>query len=114
MFIGLKQYQKERKEKKNKRVEVTRIGHGQHSIVKVCCLDYSKNVTYQETYLATSTTLDDPRSEIVQQILNDIKRIKANNRNIKIDEMAIYTEDDFGECHPFFDMDDCEVVLFNE
>ncbi len=98
----------------NKKVKVTRIGHGQHSIVKVCCLDYNKNIAYQETYLATSATLDDPRSEIIQQILDDIKGIKAGNRNMKIDEMAIYTEDDFGECHPFFEMDDCENILFSE
>lgn len=45
------------------KVKVTRIGHGQHSIVKVCCLDYNRNITYQGTYLATSTTFDDPRSE---------------------------------------------------
>lgn len=104
MFIGLKQYQKERKEK----IKVTPIGLGLHSIAKVCCVDYNGNVVYQNAYLVTTYTIE-KRDDIIQAILDDIKKYP-----VKINTITMYTEDDYGERHVFFDMDDCESVLFNE
>lgn len=93
----------------NKKAEVQRIRYGVHSIVKVTCVNYESEIVYEGAYLATILSFDDPESEIVQQILDDIKGIKEN---MHINEIVMYTEDDFGERHPFFEMDDCENVLF--
>lgn len=99
---------------KNKNVEVTRIRYGVHSIVEVVCVDYESEIVFQGQYLATILTVDNPESEIIQQILDDIKGIKGIDGKPYINTITMYTEDDFGERHVFFDMDDCESVLFNE
>lgn len=97
-----------------KKVEVQSIPYGIHSIVEVMCVDYKMEIIFQGQYLATISALDAPESEIVQQILDDIKKMKANNKELRINEIAIWTEDDFGDDHLLFEMDDCESVLFNE
>lgn len=98
----------------NKDVEVTRIRYGVHSIVEVVCVDYECEIVFQGQYLATILTYDNPESEIIQQILDDIKGIKGVDGKPRINTITIYNEDDFGERHVFFDLDDCENVLFNE
>lgn len=113
MFISVKQYQKERKEKKDKKIKITPIGLGLHSIANICCTDYNGNTVYQNTYLVTTYTIEKMTDEIIQAILDDIKAIKGKFP-VKINTITMYTEDDYGERHVFFDMDDCESILFNE
>ncbi len=96
------------------KVKVSRIRYGVHSIVEVVCVNYKNEVVFQGQYLATILTYDNPESEIIQQILNDIKGIKGIDGKPHINEITMYTEDDYGERHVFFDMDDCENILFNE
>lgn len=90
-------------------VEVKRLGAGIHSLAKVFCKDYNGNAAFFAEYLVTIQKLGDPANDTVQEILNDIK---TNKGNVRIDTITMYTEDDFGERHPFFDMDDCENILF--
>lgn len=97
---------------KNKNVEVQRIRYGIHSIVKVTCKGYKGETVYQGAYLATILTVDNPESEIIQQILDDIRGIKGIDGKPRINTVTMYTEDDYGERHPFFEMDDCENILF--
>ncbi len=97
----------------NKKVKVAPIGLGLHSITNVCCLDYNGNTVYQNTYLVTTYTIEKMEDEIIQAILDDIKAIKGKF-SMEINEITMYTEDDYGERHVFFDLDDCENVLFNE
>lgn len=97
---------------KNKKVEVQRIRYGIHSIVKVTCKGYKSETVYQGAYLATILTVDNPESEIIQQILDDIKGIKGIDGKPRINTVTMYTEDDYGERHVFFEMDDCENILF--
>ena len=103
MFISVRQYQKERKEK----IKVTPIGLGLHSIANICCTDYNGNTVYQNAYLVTTYTIEKMEDEIIQAILDDIKKYP-----LEINTITIYTEDDYGERHVFFDMDDCESTLF--
>lgn len=90
-------------------VEVKRLGAGIHSLAKAFCKDYNGNAVFFAEYLVTIQKLGDPANDTVQAILNDIE---ANKGNMHIDEILMYTEDDYGERHPFFEMDDCENVLF--
>lgn len=99
---------------KNRNVEVTRIRYGVHSIVEVICVDYKNEVVFQGQYLATILTFNSPESEIIQQILDDIKEIKGIDGKPRINTITMYTKNDYGECHIFFDMDDCENVLFGK
>ena len=96
-----------------KKVEVQSIPYGIHSIVEVMCVDYKMEIVFRGQYLATISTLDASETEIVQQILDDIKKMKANKK-LRINEITIWTEDDFGDDHLLFEMDDCESVLFSE
>lgn len=98
----------------NKNVKVQRIRYGVHSIVEVVCMDYECKIVFQGQYLATILTMDNPESEIIQQILDDIKGIKGIDGKPRINTIVMYTKDDFGERHIFFDMDDCESVLFGK
>ncbi len=97
----------------NEKVKIARIGLGLHSIANVCCVDYNGNTVYQNAYLVTAYTIEKMADEIIQAILDDIKTIKGEFP-MEINEITIYTEDDFGEKHSFFEMDDCENMLFNE
>lgn len=90
-------------------VIIKRLGTGIHSLAKVNCRDYNGNTVFQAEYLVTIQKLGDPENDTVQAILDDIK---TNKGNVHIDTITMYTEDDFGERHPFFEMDDCEAVLF--
>jgi len=90
-------------------IKVERLGTGIHSLAKVNCRDYNGNTVFQAEYLVTIHKLGEPENDTVQAILNDIE---ANKGNVRINEILMYTEDDFGERHPFFEMDDCEAVLF--
>lgn len=98
----------------NRNVEIQRIRYGIHSIVKVTCKGYKNETVYQGAYLATILTVNDPESEIIQQILDDIKGIKGIDGKPYINTITMYTEDDFGERHIFFDLDDCENVIFGK
>lgn len=89
-------------------VEVKRLDTGIHSLVKVFCKDYNGNNVFCTEYLVTIQKLGDPANDTVQAILNDIK---ANKGNMRINEILMYTEDDYGERHPFFDLDDCEMLF---
>lgn len=97
----------------NKNVEVTRIRYGVHNIVEVVCVDYESEIVFQGQYLATILSFDNPESEIIQAILDDIKEIKGLDGKPHINTITMFTKDDFGERHVFFDMDDCENVLFS-
>lgn len=90
-------------------VKVERLDKGIHSLVKVICKDYNGNNIFFAEYLVTIQKLGDPENDTVQAILDDIE---ANKGNVRINEILMYTEDDFGERHPFFEMDDCEAILF--
>lgn len=90
-------------------VEIKRLDAGIHSLVKVFCKDYNGNAVFFAEYLVTIQKLSDPANDTVQAILNDIE---TNKGNVKIDTITMYTEDNYGECHPFFDLDDCETILF--
>lgn len=90
-------------------IEIKRLGKGIHSLAKVVCKDYNGNAIFFAEYLVTIQKLGDPANDTVQAILNDIE---ANKGNVRIDTITMYTEDDFGKRHPFFDMDDCENILF--
>lgn len=98
----------------NKNVKVTRIRYGVHNIIEVVCVDYESKIVFQGQYLATVLTYDDPESEIIQQILDDIKGIKGIDGKPHINTITMFTEDDFGERHIFFGMDDCENVIFGK
>lgn len=97
----------------SEKVKVTRIGLGLHSIVKVYCADYNGNIVYQNAYLIIASTTENLENEIIQEILDDLKDIKEKFP-VKFDTVTMYTEDDYGERHVFFDMDDCETVLFGK
>lgn len=90
-------------------IEIKRLGTGIHSLAKVVCKDYNGNNVFCAEYLITIHKLGDPENDTVQAILDDIK---TNKGNVHIDTITMYTEDDFGKRHPFFEMDDCEAVLF--
>lgn len=90
-------------------VKITRLDTGIHSLVKVVCKDYNKNTVFFAEYLVTIQKLGEPENDTVQAILNDIE---ANKGNVRINEILMYTEDNYGERHPFFEMDDCEAILF--
>lgn len=90
-------------------VEIKRLGVGIHNLAKVVCTDYNGNNVFCAEYLVTIHNLRDPKNDTIQEILNDIK---TNKGNVRIDTITMYTEDDFGERHPFFEMDDCENILF--
>lgn len=92
-------------------VEVKRLSVGIHLLAKVVCKDYNGNNVFFAEYLVTIHSLRDPKEDTIQAILDDIE---ANKGDTRINEIVMYTEDDFGERHPFFEMDDCENVLFNE
>lgn len=89
-------------------VEVKRLDTGIHSLAKVLCKDYSGNNVFFAEYLVTIQKLGDPENDTIQAILNDIK---VNKGNVRIDEILMYTEDNYGERHPFFDLDDCEMLF---
>lgn len=95
-------------------VKVERLGAGIHNIAKVTCTDHNGNNVFHATYLVTVQELEDPESEVVQGILDDIKSIKASNPKMRINTITMYIEDMNGEHLVFFDMDDCEIVLFNK
>ena len=97
----------------NEKIKVTRIGLGLHSIANVNCVDYNGNAVYQNAYLVTAYTIEKMADKIIQAILDDIKTVKGKFP-MKIDTVTMYTEDDYGERHVFFDMDDCENVLFGK
>lgn len=97
-----------------KKIEVQRIRYGVHNIVEVVCVNYESEVVFQGQYLTTILSFNDTEREIVQAILDDIKGIKGIDGKPHINTITMFTEDDFGERHPFFDLDDCESVLFNE
>lgn len=97
-----------------KNVEVTRIRYGLHSIVKVVCKDYDDKIVFLGQYLTTVLTIDDPEREIVQQILDDLRGIKGIDGRPHFNTITMYTEDDYGERHVFFDLDDCEDVIFGK
>lgn len=88
--------------------KVERLGTGIHSLAKVLCKDYSGNAVFFAEYLVTIEKLGDPENDTIQAILNNIK---VNKGNVRIDEILMYTEDDYGERHPFFDLDDCEMLF---
>ena len=90
-------------------IEVKRLGAGIHSLAKVVCKDYNGNNVFCAEYLITIHKLGEPENDTVQAILDDIK---INKGNVKINEILMYTEDNYGERHPFFEMDDCEAILF--
>ena len=92
-----------------KKVEVKRIGTGLNSIAKVTCKDYNGNTVFHSDYIITVLTLDNVRDDIIQAILDDIQAIKGN---YKIDEITMSYEDVYGDPIPFFEMDDCENILF--
>ena len=98
----------------NKNVEVTCIRYGVHNIVEVVCVNYESEIVFQGQYLTTILSFNDPENDTVQAILDNIKGIKASNPKMHIDTITMYIEDDFGERHIFFDMDDCENVLFGK
>lgn len=89
-------------------VKVKRLDTGIHSLVKVLCKDYNGNGVFFAEYLVTIHKLGDPENDTIQAILNDIK---ANKGNVRINEILMYTEDNYGERHPFFDLDDCEMLF---
>lgn len=89
-------------------VKVERLGAGIHSLAKVLCKDYSGNAVFFAEYLVTIEKLGDPENDTIQAILNDIE---TNKGNVRINEILMYTEDDYGERHPFFDLDDCEILF---
>ena len=89
-------------------VEVKRLEAGIHSLVKVLCKDYNGNNVFFAEYLVTIQKLGNPESDTIQTILNDIE---ANKGNVRINEILMYTEDSYGERHPFFDLDDCEILF---
>lgn len=89
-------------------VEVKRLKAGIHSLVKVLCKDYNGNNVFFAEYLVTIQKLGNPESDTIQAILNDIE---ANKGNVRINEILMYTEDSYGERHPFFDLDDCEMLF---
>ena len=89
-------------------VEVKRLSEGIHSLVKVLCKDYHGNAVFFAEYLVTIKKLGDPENDTIQAILNDIE---ANKGNVRINEILMYTEDDYGGRHPFFDLDDCEMLF---
>ena len=91
-------------------VTIKRLSAGIHNLAKVNCRDYNGNTVFQAEYLVTIRKLGEPENDTVQAILDDIK---TNKGNVHIDTITMYTEDDFGERHPFFEMDDCENILFN-
>lgn len=91
-------------------VEVKRLDAGVHSLAKINCRDYNGNTVFQAEYLVTIQKLGEPENDTIQAILNDIG---ANKRKYGIDTITMYTENDYGERHVFFDMDDCENVLFH-
>ena len=95
------------------KVKVTRIGLGLHSIANVCCVDYNGNTVYQNAYLVTVYTIEKLVDEIIQAILDDIKAIKGEFL-MEINTVTMYTENDYGERYVFFDLDDCENVLFGK
>lgn len=97
----------------SEKIKITRIGLGLHSIANVCCADYNRNTVYQNAYLVTAYTIEKMADKIIQAILNDIKPIKREFP-IEINTVTMYMEDDYGERHVFFDMDDCENVLFGK
>lgn len=92
-----------------KKVEVKRIGTDLNSLAKVNCKDYNGNTVFQSDYVITILTLDNIHNEIIQAILDDIRVIKGN---YKIDKITMSYEDVYGDPIPFFEMDDCETVLF--
>lgn len=89
-------------------VKVERLDTGIHSLVKVLCKDYNGNNVFFAEYLVTIQKLGNPESDTIQAILNDIE---ANKGNVRINEILMYTEDDYGERHPFFDLGDCEMLF---
>lgn len=89
-------------------VKVERLGAGIHSLAKVLCKDYNGNGVFFAEYLVTIQKLGNPESDTIQAILNDIE---ANKGNVRINEILMYTEDSYGERHPFFDLDDCEMLF---
>lgn len=89
-------------------VEVKRLSKGIHTLAKVLCKDYNGNTVFFAEYLVTIHKLGDPENDTIQAILNDIK---VNKGNMRINEILMYTEDDYGERHPFFDLDDCEMLF---
>lgn len=89
-------------------VKVKRLDTGIHSLVKVLCKDYNGNTAFFAEYLVTIQKLGEPENDTVQAILNDIE---ANKGNVRINEILMYTEDNYGERHPFFDLDDCEMLF---
>lgn len=91
-------------------VEIKRLGKGIHSLAKVVCKDYNGNNVFCAEYLVTIRKLGEPENDTVQAILDDIE---ANKGDTRINEITMYTEDNYGERHPFFEMDDCENILFN-
>lgn len=96
------------------KVKVTRIRYGVHSIIEVVCVNYEDEIVFQEQYLTTIVSFNDPKSDTIQAILDDIKGIKASNPKMCIDTITMYTEDNYGERRIFFDMDDCENILFRK
>lgn len=90
-------------------IEVKRLGAGIHSLAKVFCKDYNGNNVFFAEYLVTIKKLGDPENDTIQAILDDIE---TNKGNVHIDTITMYTEDNYGERHPFFEMDDCEAILF--
>ena len=89
-------------------VEVKRLSEGIHTLAKVLCKDYHGNVVFFAEYLVTIHKLGDPENDTIQAILDDIK---VNKGNVRINEILMYTEDNYGERHPFFDLDDCEMLF---
>jgi len=90
-------------------IKVTRIGTGLNTIAKVNCKDYNGNTVYQSDYLVSVSTISPQVEDIIQAILDDIKTIKGN---YKINKITMSYEDVYGDPIPFFDMDDCENILF--